>query len=126
MVSMTIDQSSVILSLFVCQKNTSKELCQETSMAIRVSMDILKKINEDEKNMDISNKQKQDVVQGKSISEVIDKSEVYAATLLKTKKDIKKLAEKMINALNSKYKDHFKHLIDVMAESLKEDFTLSD
>uniref|UniRef100_A0A0K0FRE1 DSHCT domain-containing protein n=1 Tax=Strongyloides venezuelensis TaxID=75913 RepID=A0A0K0FRE1_STRVS len=139
MVNMTIDQSAAILSLFVCPKSTSKKLCQKTSMAIRVAMDILKKINEDEKNMDISNKQMlkvdfcslmfrkvQDVVREKSISEVIDKSEVYAAILLKTMKDIKKLAEKMINTLNSKYKNHFKHLIDVIAESIKEDVTLSD
>uniref|UniRef100_A0A0K0FRC7 DSHCT domain-containing protein n=1 Tax=Strongyloides venezuelensis TaxID=75913 RepID=A0A0K0FRC7_STRVS len=139
MANMTIDQSAVILSLFVCPKSTSKELCQETSMAIRVAIDILKKINKDEKNMDIPNRQKlevdfcglmfrkvQDVVQRKSISEVIDKSEVYAAILLKTMKDIKKLAEKMINTLNSKYKNHFKHLINVIAESIKEDVTLSD
>ncbi|CEF61515.1 DSH, C-terminal domain-containing protein [Strongyloides ratti] len=106
-----IDAIAATFSLFVCSKSTSKEKSQEASKSISAVWKIQRKINEIEKKIDFSKKEMlevkiygemyekvQDLVNGKTIFDTIESSEIYALILLKVIKDIKKLFEEIIKS----------------------------
>ncbi|CEF60613.1 DSH, C-terminal domain and P-loop containing nucleoside triphosphate hydrolase domain-containing protein [Strongyloides ratti] len=106
-----IDAIAATFSLFVCSKSTSKEKSQKASESISAVWKIQKKINEIEKKIDFSKKEMlevkiygemyekvQDLVNGKTIFDTIESSEIYALILLKVIKDIKKLFEEIIKS----------------------------